>query len=54
MVSGIWQVPAKNLIYFEDWMLFFENDKKSFFHGVHQIEPLRIGLYAGFLAVPSF
>lgn len=21
---------------FEDWMLFFEKDKKSFFHGVHK------------------
>lgn len=54
VVSWIWSMPAENLIYFEDGMPFFENDKKSFFHSVHQMEPQRIGLYAGFLAVLSF
>jgi len=36
MVSLIWQMPAKNLIYFEDLALSLEKDKKSFFHGVHK------------------
>lgn len=28
-------MPAENLISFEDLALFWEKDKKSFFHGVH-------------------
>lgn len=36
VVSWIWLMPAENLISFEDLALFWEKDKKSFFHGVHK------------------
>jgi len=41
-------MPAENLISFEDLALFWEKDKKSFFHGVHKKNPLKLNGFKGF------